>query len=665
MVTSADVSPLNQVESELLHHVGGGDWLDLAVGRPIDNTTMALWGAERTVRASVIRDILLGRLAANPDPHGVRIRGARLVGRLDLESLSTNVNLELQECFLPKGLTACDAHLSVLRLKGCRVEHPSVSAVAADRLSASLLALNGSIVVGHGDCGAVSLLGACINRVECDGADFSNESGPALFAEAIQVEQDMFLRAGFKAAGAGDHGAVCLVAARLSRLECDGAELRNGSGPAIRGDSMVVDQRSCLRNGFKALGAGELGAVRLNGARIGLLLCDSAKFVNNSGPALFALALHVERGIFMRGGFEAVGVGREGAILMRGARMTRLECDGAKLLNSSGPALLAEAVQVEQDVSLGGGFEAHGSGQKGAMCLTGARIGGRLDLTDARLLNRGCQHGGQVALNARRLAVAGDILGKNLTCQGEVCLDNAEVTGDIRFKDAHLSSPGGWPLTCRHLRAHELVLPSPEPLEGVDLRHAYVDLLRDAPEKWPARLRLDGLRYGALEPPGTSQQRRDWLGRDCDYRPQPYEQLASRYRQLGKDKEARDVLLAGQRHRCKALRRPIPKAWGYLQDFTVGYGYRPSYAALWLAGLLLVGTLAFSLHHPQYAHDPHPDFVPLIYTIDLLLPVIDFGQEHEFIPRGLQAWLAYGLIAAGWTLATTIAAGITRTLRRQ
>ena len=86
--------------------------------------------------------------------------------------------------------------------------------------------------------------------------------------------------------------------------------LRNDSGPAFRGDSMVVDQRACLRDGFEALGAGEFGAVRLNGARIGLLLCDSAKFVNNSGPVLVALAMHVERGIFMRDGFEAVGAWR-------------------------------------------------------------------------------------------------------------------------------------------------------------------------------------------------------------------------------------------------------------------------------------------------------------------------------------------------------------------
>lgn len=611
VVSSSDVPTLKPVEHQLLHHVSGGEWLDLAVGKPVDKAAMASWGAERTVRAAVIRDILRGRLAADPDPHGVRIRGARLAGRLDLESLSTQVNLELQECFLPEGLAACDADLSVLRLGGCRVEHPSGAAVAADRLRAPLVVLNGTAVVGHGACGAVSLAGAHITRVECDGAVFFNDSGPALFAEAVQVEQDMFLRGGFRGSGAGDAGAVCLLAARLSRLECDGAKLRNDSGPAFRGDSMVVDQRACLRDGFEALGAGEFGAVRLNGARIGLLLCDSAKFVNNSGPVLVALAMHVERGIFMRDGFEAVGAGAAGALRMPGARMTRLECRGAKLRNSSGPVLFAEAMQVEQDVLLCDGFEADGSGHDGAVCLIGARIGGRLALTDARLLNRGDEHSGKVALNAERLAVGGDILGGNLTCQGEVRLDNAEATGAIRLEEAHLSNPGGWPLTCQHLRAHELALPTLEPLggagpvEGVDLRHAEVDLLRDTPGRWPARLRLDGLSYGALDPPGTSEQRQDWLRRDYDgYRPQPYEQLASRYRQLGNDKEARNVLLAGQRRRRESL-GPIPKAWGYLQDFTVGYGYRPWYSALWLTVLLIVGTVS-----PSACSTRHPSIVP-------------------------------------------------------
>jgi hypothetical protein len=51
----------------------------------------------------------------------------------------------------------------------------------------------------------------------------------------------------------------------------------------------------------------------------------------------------------------------------------------------------------------------------------------------------------------------------------------------------------------------------------------------------------------------------------------------------------------------------------------------------------------------------------VIYTLDLLLPIIDLGQERAFQPVG---WLAYVLILAGWLLATTIAAGLTRSLRR-
>jgi hypothetical protein len=52
-----------------------------------------------------------------------------------------------------------------------------------------------------------------------------------------------------------------------------------------------------------------------------------------------------------------------------------------------------------------------------------------------------------------------------------------------------------------------------------------------------------------------------------------------------------------------------------------------------------------------------------MYTLDLLLPLVDLGQEQHFTPSGWTIWFAYLLIAAGWTLATTVATGITRNLR--
>ena len=55
----------------------------------------------------------------------------------------------------------------------------------------------------------------------------------------------------------------------------------------------------------------------------------------------------------------------------------------------------------------------------------------------------------------------------------------------------------------------------------------------------------------------------------------------------------------------------------------------------------------------------------MIYTLDLLIPVINLGQRNTFNPSGAEQWLSYLLIASGWLLATTVAAGIARVLNRQ
>ena len=45
-------------------------------------------------------------------------------------------------------------------------------------------------------------------------------------------------------------------------------------------------------------------------------------------------------------------------------------------------------------------------------------------------------------------------------------------------------------------------------------------------------------------------------------------------------------------------------------------------------------------------------------------PVVNLGQKYAFNPGDAEQWLSYILIAAGWTLATTVAAGAARFLRR-
>ncbi|MGW1167235.1 hypothetical protein [Streptomyces sp. NPDC001153] len=222
-------------------------------------------------------------------------------------------------------------------------------------------------------------------------------------------------------------------------------------------------------------------------------------------------------------------------------------------------------------------------------------------------------------------------------------------------------------MSLRLAQARESDLRTRQPIDGtVDASSAHLGTLYDAPDSWPADLRLAETVYDSLATPLTAPERLDWLRRGTDgYVPQPYEQLATSYRRLGHEDEARTVLLAKQRHRRAAL--PLHRRlWGHIQDATVGYGYRPLRAALWLLALLAIGTLFFTQRPPvPLEAGKTPPFNALFYTVDVLLPIASFGQEAAFAARGTGQWLAYGLTAAGWILATTVAAGISRAISRQ
>ena len=132
------------MEQSLVQQVGRGEWLDLtAKGELIDEAAMRSWGDDRTCRATVIRDILRGKLAADPDPHGLRLRGARITGRLDLENLSTGVNFRLSDCLLEEGIFVRDSRMTTVVLNGCQIEHPAEPPLDTARLTCSLFSLAG------------------------------------------------------------------------------------------------------------------------------------------------------------------------------------------------------------------------------------------------------------------------------------------------------------------------------------------------------------------------------------------------------------------------------------------------------------------------------------------------------------------------------------------
>ncbi|MFI1567476.1 membrane-associated oxidoreductase [Streptomyces sp. NPDC020490] len=320
------------------------------------------------------------------------------------------------------------------------------------------------------------------------------------------------------------------------------------------------------------------------------------------------------------------------------------------------PVLKLSHLTVKDDLCAPG-LRAHGG-----VRLDGAAVAGSVDLTDAWL-----HHPGKAALDAQTLALEGDLLMRRVSASGSIELRGARVAGRLDLTYARLSYPGGAALRASSCTVGELWLRNGPPLDGrLNLRRTQVDVLFLEPDVVPREVLLSNLVYTTLTPHVPAERRLVMLERDAEgYVPHSYEQLTAAYRRVGDDHAARLVQLAKQR-RLRSTRAWYARIWGYVQDATVGYGFRPLRACAWLLSLLAVGSVAYALHHPRpLKASEAPHFDPVFYTLDLLLPVISFGQEGAFAPDGWYQTLSYALVITGWILATTVATGITRTVSRQ
>ncbi|MEV6668603.1 oxidoreductase [Streptomyces sp. NPDC051162] len=256
-------------------------------------------------------------------------------------------------------------------------------------------------------------------------------------------------------------------------------------------------------------------------------------------------------------------------------------------------------------------------------------------------------------------------------CQGGVRLDDGRFGDAVDFSQARFVLEADQELSLRRIQTPELRFLGEWAQRGrVVLSGARVVNLVDRVESWPGPggLVMAGFFYENLIPLGhfPLSRRLEWVAAATpEYAPEPYERLAGALRDSGEDAEAREVLLAKQRRRRETL-PPAGKAWGYLQDWTVAYGYRPGRAAVWMVVLWAAATVYFTCHplEPVKEHEG-PAWNPALYALDLLLPVIDLGQGQSWRPTGTAQWVVAALILLGWILATTVAAGASRLLRRQ
>jgi hypothetical protein len=446
-----------------------------------------------------------------------------------------------------------------------------------------------------------------------------------------------------------------------------------GEDRTVRGEFLAT-----LLLGARSPKAGHVAAVRLSGARItglldvsgGTLECEvrltdchfeqAPDFANAQTRQLRIADCHLP-------GFDGGGLRTDGYCSLSGStingavRLQRAQLSGglrlnrARVINPGGWALFSGALTVEA------GMFARAAEFSGGIRLVGARMTGGLFMEGSTLRNAGGE-----ALTGDNMIVE-DMMecSRDFSAEGTVRLRGAQINGTLSFDKATLSAPGRRALHLSHATIGELILATSEPVDGlVSLVYSRVGVLLDKPETWPSELRLTGLVYESLRG-GEDAQRLEWIARDpYGFRPQPYEQLAAWYRRTGHDGLALKAQLAKQRAR-RATLGVTGRAWGYLLDWMVGYGFRPWIAAVWFAVLLAGASTVFAMEPPRPLRQPEeqPHFNPLVYALDLLIPIGAFGQREVWDPVGWTQWLAYGLIIAGWILATALLAGATRVLR--
>jgi|SRR6516225_1928665 len=533
-------------------------------------------------------------------------------------------------------------------------------------LSAGGASVGGAIQLRNGfqAIGEVNLYGAKISgNLACDGGIFLNPNGRALAAGGITVGGAIELRDGFEAMGE-----VGLYSGRISgNLACDGGHFLNAGNRALNASLVTVGGRLSLcksTHGKRFRAEGEVGLYK---ARIGSdLTCDGGIFLNPGGRALGAGGATVGGAIELRYGFQAMG-----EVGLYSARISgNLTCDGGIFVNAGKRALNAGAVIVGGSVFLRSRPKGENFRAEGEVGLYETRITGMLDCTGGHFLNPGKD---KYALNARAVVVGGDTrLGNGFQARGLVRLTGASIGTHLELFGAEfVGEPSNGLLAdkivVKGLFDWRKVTCTNETV--LNLWGARVGQLADDKKSWPrsGKLDLDDFIYTAIvNSPVDAATRKYWLERQASqpprpqrdreatrFRPSTYQQLAKVLHESGHEAEAKRILIAKERARARQKYENwrwhmwLWRIWPWLGnrlflDLGMAYGYEPQ-RLLVLAGVfVLAGGVLFGAGYKAGTIIPakkveentrYPSFDPWMYSLDTLLPIINFGQKDYWWPE--------------------------------
>lgn len=619
-----------------------------------------------TVRAAVLQHVL-----SECDLHGgVTLRRRTIDGALDLQTLTLSGPLRLLGCHLDS-LSARDLRAPLLELARSKMSG-TISLIDAQVDGA--VRLNRMKIAGHADFRGARVGGVLDMTGSTLGADADRRS---LRGDRLRVGGSVFFRSG--TSGAADapfttSGSVWLTGAQIGGVL---SFRRAHLGSDARGRSIVADRLSLA--GSLYLRTIRSGSVELTGAKIGGTLTARGATLGRNNERRSLIGDRMSAGsIYLRDGFS-----------------------------TSGTVRLAGAV-VDGIVSLRGAHLGDDAG-------TGAGGRGAIEQTDK--LGR--------SLIADRLRADAVYLTDDFIATGEVGFANARITGPITVKPSnelrrldlrscrcgtyeHVES--SWPIagllidgfTYHRMLGHPGGDDKPNAADdasdktngddhdGNDDDHDSND--HDGNDGTDSNDDREPAAGNVLD----AKHLVAWLALqpDDEWSAGAYEELARYYDRTGDQRGARLIRRVRQEQYVDRTAASRSRTAGGLTKLAylpskllVGHGYRqwPAVAALGVLMLLAWGVFfladrddamvptssnAVVENVPQPCGENYSCFQPFVYGADVVLPIIDFGQEGEWRPdstapfgRWFESfqWIA---IALGWALATIFVASFTGVIRR-
>jgi hypothetical protein len=603
---------LTEAEEKLFVATAKGEMASTLVGnsKGDDPASAGTWPNNRTLYASSLAWLVTDSKALALVTHrGVQISGMRIVGDLDLSDVKMAFPFVAQNCFFEGDIYLADGQLRSLALMCCFLQALDASRA---HFAGVVLLLDGCRVDGPVSFSEATIEGS----LNCESAHFRK----GLAAELAKIGSEVFLHNGFK----GEGGVNFRGATIGGNLRCEQSHFTNPAGPALAAESAKID------GGLLFYGSTAEGGLSFVAATIGRSVdLDGSRIANRGGWAFNAGEGKIGGDFLARNGFEATG-----AVNLLGATVGgNLEFDGAWISNPERRALQAERVNVGGNVFFRPDWSLKPFRSEGEVTLMGAQIGGSLECQGARLNNTqknalladGCKIGGNAFLR-----------------------DGFTADGAVDFQGAIVQDTFFW--------VNVNVLPT----TILKLQSAKFGALLGQKETWPhpGNLYLDGLVYNRIldQTSTVSEDRTNWLALQPNdqFYPQPYEQLASVLRTMGREKDARDVMV-GKNLQHRGYTNTYLEWWWYkIVGRLIGYGYKPSHPFALSIGLIILGALLFRFGYRNGLIAPtkesayeksdapaaqcpiaesYPRFNAFVYSLESFTPLLKLDQSSNWTPN--------------------------------